>query len=537
MENKKYAVCITMFCVFILTYLVFLGSFPLLDSDETRYADIARNMFNSKDFITLYLDGKIFWDKPPLYFWLENLSFLCFKTVNEFSVRMPTILCALSILTVVFFTVRKAVSTKTAVISTLILMTSVEFVIFSKISLLDMVLAANITIAVCCGFLTYFVREENKKYFWWLFYIFSGFGILSKGIPAVVIPWGTMFFIGLWKKNLREFFKKEYFGIGIILFLLITLPWHIVMYKIHGFEFIREYIIKHHFYRFIGSPEIGRMHSPVYYIPTFLIGFLPWSFMFFFSLPKMAEEKHHDFIIMNLIGLIFGFLFFSLARTKLITYILPLYPFAAIICSRFWTEIRYAKCIQLAVYLTNGIFIAFAVALLFAGLYLPHDLYNMIKPVLVPVALLFLIIAIVGIMALKDKKTMVTFGSYIVLICILSAFAMPKLLNIWFEFGQKDLMIFARYAKTNNLKLAAYNVWERFSLQYYYNGDVQYIQDGNSYGSKYVNTVIFNNTFGNYLVVAKKKDLPKLAESVKYDIVKSGVRYNLIKERCTQKPM
>ena len=83
MENKKYAVCITMFCVFILTYLVFLGSFPLLDSDETRYADIARNMFNSKDFITLYLDGKIFWDKPPLYFWLENLSFLCFKTVNE----------------------------------------------------------------------------------------------------------------------------------------------------------------------------------------------------------------------------------------------------------------------------------------------------------------------------------------------------------------------------------------------------------------------------------------------------------------------
>ena len=79
------------------------------------------------------------------------------------------------------------------------------------------------------------------------FYIFSGFVILAKGIPAVVIPWGMMFFVGLWKKNLREFFKKEYFGIGIILFLLIALPWHIAMYKAHGFEFIKEYIIKHHF--------------------------------------------------------------------------------------------------------------------------------------------------------------------------------------------------------------------------------------------------------------------------------------------------
>lgn len=172
MENKKYVIYATMLCVFILTYLVHLGSFALLDSDETRYADMARDMYNSKDFITLYLDGKIFWDKPPLYFWLENLSFFCFGAVNELSVRMPAVLCAFSILAAVFFTVKKALTTKGAFISTLILMTSVEFVVFSKISLLDMVLAANITIAVCSSLLTYFVREENKKYFWWLFIFF-----------------------------------------------------------------------------------------------------------------------------------------------------------------------------------------------------------------------------------------------------------------------------------------------------------------------------------------------------------------------------
>ena len=164
MENKKYAIYTTLLCIFILTYLVHLGSFALLDSDETRYADMARDMYNSKDFITLYLDDKIFWDKPPLYFWLENLSFFCFGAVNELSVRMPAVLCAFSILAAVFFTVKKALTTKAAFISTLILMTSVEFVVFSKISLL---------------------------------------GILPKGIPAVVIPWGMMFFC----RSVEEKFK------------------------------------------------------------------------------------------------------------------------------------------------------------------------------------------------------------------------------------------------------------------------------------------------------------------------------------------
>ena len=531
MENKKYVIYATMLCVFILTYLVHLGSFALLDSDETRYADMARDMYNSKDFITLYLDGKIFWDKPPLYFWLENLSFFCFGAVNELSVRMPAVLCAFSILAAVFFTVKKALTTKGAFISTLILMTSVEFVVFSKISLLDMVLAANITIAVCSGLLTYFVREENKKYFWWLFYIFSGFGILAKGIPAVVIPWGTMFFIGLWRKNLREFFKKEYFGIGIILFLLIALPWHIAMYKAHGFEFIKEYIIKHHFYRFIGSSEIGRMHSPLYYIPTFLVGFAPWSFIFFFSLPKMAKEKQHDFIIMNLVGLVFGFLFFSFAKTKLITYILPLYPFAAIICSCFLTDDKYMKYTRAAIYFTSGIFIAFAAALLFCKFYLPHGLYGAIKPVVMPVAILFLVIGIISIAALKSREIMAAFASYVVLAAILSAFAIPEFLNIWYGFGQNDLMAFAHYAKENKLELAAYNIWERFSLQYYYGGDVEYIQDGAAYGAKYVNTVMFNNSFDNYYVAVQNVDLKKLAESIDYEIVKSGVRYSLIREK------
>lgn len=308
-------------------YFIFihnLGVVPLLDSDETRYADMARSMLYSKDFITPHLDGIIFWDKPPLFFWVLCI-FYKILGVSEFAVRLPSAICALITVIALFFTVKRTCSVKIAIASALILASCTVFVIFSRISILDMLLSANIALSIMCGFLTYYADDKFKKYYWLGFYIFSGLGILTKGIPAFVIPFGTMFFVGLWKKNLKEFFKPEFLIPGMLIFLIITLPWHFEMYRIHGGEFIKEYIIKHHFQRFIGSTEIGREHSLIYYIPTFIVGFLPWTISFFAGIKKLIFKNKNEFIMMNLIGFMFSFIFFSIARTKLITYILPLY--------------------------------------------------------------------------------------------------------------------------------------------------------------------------------------------------------------------
>ena len=89
---KKHNEIFTFLGLGIIFYIIFFygtGSYPLMDIDETRYASMAHDMFKSKDFMTLYLNGEYFFEKPPLFFWLECLSFSVFGKVNEFTGKIP----------------------------------------------------------------------------------------------------------------------------------------------------------------------------------------------------------------------------------------------------------------------------------------------------------------------------------------------------------------------------------------------------------------------------------------------------------------
>ena len=151
------------------------------------------------------------------------------------------------------------------------------------------------------------------------------------------------------------------------------------------------------------------------------------------------------------------------------------------------------------------IFITFALLVALAGLYLPQDIYLAIKPVQIPIVVAFFICGLF-------RRRITAFLAYVVLIMFLSGIMIPKLFNIWYGFGQDELMEFAKYAKQNELKLGAYNIWERFSLQYYYDGDVEYFQDGEAYG----------------VVVVENDVLPEL--TLKYNVIKKGKRYSLVEE-------
>ncbi|DAB04828.1 TPA: hypothetical protein CPT92_10120 [Candidatus Gastranaerophilales bacterium HUM_13] len=525
----------------ILFYFIFfhnIWAYALMDVDESRYVSMSKDMFHTKDFLTLYLNKQFFFEKPPLYFWGECLSFAFWGRVTEFTARFPVALDGMLCCFTVYFLGKRIISRGYGVVSSLIFATSLEFLILAKFAILDIVVATCIGFSLCFGIFTNFCQEKHKKYCWWLFYIFSGLAVMAKGIPGFVIPFGSMFFISLYSKNFKEIFKPLYFIPGIILFLLITLPWHIIMLKMHDPLFFEEYIVKHHIERFIGGNELGREQPFYFYILTLLWGFFPWIFSVLAVFIRKIVKKDfvfknvtniQKFLVYNGIITLFVLVFFSASDTKLVTYILPIYGSLACLGGYIWTRYiekgEYSKIINITVYILGGIFILASIIALFTPLYLPAQLNSDIasaKPLCI--SLLF-IAGLASIIFAKKEKYIGVFFTYVLFMLILSAFGTEKFFEIDYKFGQDDLMRFAEYAKVHNKTLTAYKFDRKYSLIFYSGQPVEY---GLFYNIEDLKNELKEH---NNLVIVQYKHMNKDFKNLNYKVIDKGRKYMLIEKR------
>lgn len=535
----------------ILCYFVFffnIGNYALMDVDETRYVSMARDMFHSKDFLTLYLNGEYFFEKPPLYFWGECLSFAIFGKINEFTARFPVALYGTLSTLLVYFTGKKIVSKRFGFISAVILATTLEFVMLAKFAILDIVVTTCVGFSVMFGFLTQFVEDKNKKYFWWLFYIFSGLAVMAKGIPGFVVPFAIMFFVTIANKTFKQVFRPQYILPGFLLFFLIVLPWHLIMFKIHDPLFFREYIIKHHLERFLNSNEINREQPFYFYIITVLWGLIPWVFSAIAvgiaklkAFKKFAVEKlsdRHKFLLFNVIAFLVTMLFFSSSSTKLITYILPVYFFTAFIIGAVWEnyiyENKYKKSINVSVYILGGICILAGIITCFSKFFLPAQMYAdflIIKWFCISLVLIFGISSI--LCAFKNCPKGV-FACYALLVIITSAFGTKLFYNMDYEFGQNDLMQFAKYAKENNKKIVVLNNERKYSVLYYYGSPVDknikskvyFISQQDKEEMAKLGHILDDS---DVVVVVREKQMPQVDKTLDFDIILDGRKYSLVK--------
>lgn len=550
MENtinfiKKHGDLFTFLGLLLLCYFIFffnIGNYALMDVDETRYVSMARDMFHSKDFLTLYLNGEYFFEKPPLYFWGECLSFALFGKVNEFTARFPVALYGTLSTLLVYFTGKKIISRRYGFISALILATTLEFVMLAKFAILDIVVTTCIGFSVMFGFLTQFVSDKNKKYMWWLFYIFSGLAVMAKGIPGFIVPFAVMFFVTLYNKTFKQIFKPQYILTGFALFFLIVLPWHIVMLKMHDPLFFNEYIMKHHINRFFSSSEIDREQPFYFYFVTVLWGLIPWVFsVIAVGITKLKTFKNiavselnnsQKFMMFNIIAFIVTMLFFSSSSTKLITYILPVYIFTAFILGFIWEDYifneKYKKPINLSVYILGGICIFAAIVACFMQYYLPAKIY---ADVLIIKWFCIVMVAIFGIssilFALKNNRKGV-FAVYALLVIITSAFGTKLFYNMDYEFGQNDLMYFAKYAKANNKKIVVLNNERKYSVLYYYGAPVYFISQTDKEEMKKLGHILDDH---DVWVIVREKQMPEVDRTLDFDIILDGRKYSLVKVR------
>lgn len=548
---KKHSDLFIFLGLLLICYFVFffnIGNYALMDVDETRYVSMARDMFHSKDFLTLYLNGEYFFEKPPLYFWGECLSFAIFGKINEFTARFPVALYGTLSTLIVYFTGKKIVSRRFGFISAVILATTLEFVMLAKFAILDIVVTTCVGFSVMFGFLTQFVQDKNKKYFWWLFYIFSGLAVMAKGIPGFVVPFAVMFFVTIANKTFKQVFRPQYILPGFLLFFLIVVPWHLIMFKIHDPLFFREYIIKHHLERFLNSNEINREQPFYFYFITVLWGLIPWVFSAIAvgitklkSFKKFAVENlsdRHKFLLFNVIAFAVTMLFFSSSSTKLITYILPVYFFTAFIMGALWESYvfdeKYKKPINLSVYILGGICIFAGVVTCFAKYVLPAQVYSdllIIKWFCISLVIIFGISSI--LCAVKNFRKGV-FACYALLIIITSAFGTKLFYNMDYEFGQNDLMQFAKYAKENNRKIVVLNNERKYSVLYYYGSPVDkntksrvyFISQDDKEEMAKLGHILDDR---DVVVVVREKQMPQVDKTLDFDIILDGRKYSLVK--------
>lgn len=316
-----------------LILFVNLGGMPLLDPDEPVYAETSREMLVFNDFLSPRIYGEYWYDKPPVYYWLVAGTFKLLG-ISELAARLPAALMALATVILTYFAGVRLFSPRAGLISALALATSTEFFYLGRAAVTDTTL--NFFLTACL--LAFFTER------YYLFYVLSGLAVMTKGPIGLLFPGAIIFLYMLFG---RRFDLLRYMKIpaGIALFSITAIPWYWMMYNIHGSAFIETFFGFHNITRFT-SPEHPEGILWYYFIPVLILGFFPWTAVLAQSVWTSLTASRGKFRTMLFLNIWawFIFLFFTVSRTKLVSYILPMFPPLALIAGwyfdRIW-ELRY----------------------------------------------------------------------------------------------------------------------------------------------------------------------------------------------------
>lgn len=365
-------------------YLWGLGSFPLVGPDEPRYAQVAREMLARRDLITPTLGGMPWFEKPPLLYWMMMLSFRVFG-VSEHAARLGPALCGLITAGFIYWIGRQIghVARNTggpfdSAIgrwSALIWLSSLGAVAFSRAASFDIVLTMTVTGAFAFFInyetrapeLTFSVTRTSNAKLLVGFYFFAGLSTLAKGLVGFVIVFSViaLYYILPRERPSRGFALSLAWGVPLS--LAIAAVWFVPMLAIHRWIFVDQFIIQHHFARFLSN----KYHHPgpiYFYLPVVIGLALPWTL----ALGGAILSARHwtwrgstavdRLRVLALIWLILPIAFFSFSGSKLVAYVLPVLPAIALLAGERVTCALRAARGQTLVRLTGATCIALAAA-------------------------------------------------------------------------------------------------------------------------------------------------------------------------------
>jgi len=342
-----------------LLFGLFLGVRPLSSPDEARYAEIPREMVALHDFLTPHLNGVKYFEKPPLFYWIQAASIRLFSSttnknsypqvaktntalstpfISEWVVRLANALIALLGCLFLYSAARLLFNRRTGLLSSIVLATSLLYFALARMVTLDMCLSVCLSGSLLAFLVAVkFPLGGKRRCLCYAAYGLSALAVLTKGLVGIIFP---VTIVGLWILLTHQWriLNKCYIYSGIILFLLIVLPWHVlVQYK--NPEFLQFYFIDQQFLRY--STLIAQRYQPNwFFIPILIAGFLPWIA---FLLQAVAEGwpgtrlqlQQKSTQVFVLLWIVVIFVFFSFSHSKLIPYILPMFPALALLTGNY----------------------------------------------------------------------------------------------------------------------------------------------------------------------------------------------------------
>ncbi|MGB7710091.1 MAG: glycosyltransferase family 39 protein [Microcoleus sp.] len=316
-----------------LAFLWNLGNIGLVDETEPLFAEAARQMTVTGDFITPYFNGATRFDKPPLVYWLMAVAYRAIG-VNEWAVRLPSALSAIGLTCLGFYTLSKQegssatdsvtdltdvrkkeegkrneeaekfphspnfplshsprlpIFLSTPWIGAALIALNPQTIAWGRTGVSDMLLVSCMCSALLAFFLGYTLEEEREKAGfstvsssrfpnqWYLtFYVLIALAILTKGPVGIVLPALIVGSFSLYLGNFRQLWREMRPVSGILIILAIALPWFILVILANGQTYIDSFFGYHNFQRF--TQVVNRHSAPWYfYFFVVLLGFAPWS--------------------------------------------------------------------------------------------------------------------------------------------------------------------------------------------------------------------------------------------------------------------
>lgn len=330
-----------LFIIIGVVYFYGLGTLPFVGPDEPRYAQVAREMLGRGDFITPTLAGQTWFEKPALLYWLVMASFQAFG-VAEWTARLgPACAGVLTVALIAWLAQRieSEAGTKArglGLATTACLATSAGLLVFSRAVGFDVLVTMTVTLSLTCFFMSELERVASRKR-WLLTGCYAGIGLslLAKGLIGVVIPCGV---VGLYYLLQRRRPTIRPLGIvwGPLLVVAIAAAWYVPVIARHGWSFVDEFFIQHHFSRYLSNRY--RHPQPFYfYLPIMALLALPWTAFLIAGvhgavrLRWRAGETTSRWRVFAFAWLVVPVAFFSLSGSKLPGYILPALPGAALL--------------------------------------------------------------------------------------------------------------------------------------------------------------------------------------------------------------